>query len=171
MVTIRTNITEVAGRLASKMAAIANTDQLLRTIATNMHAAVKDRIHSQGRAADGNQIGTYSNPYLRLRTEGYKSDIVTRGKNKGLPRTIKKFNRTGDSKVILSLTRQMENDFSVVATDNGYGLGYINDENFKKVDYNEKRYGKKIFALTQEEGVQVNETAIEFVNQTLNGTA
>ena len=35
----------------------------------------------------------------------------------------------------MSLTRNMENDFQVIATDTGYGLGFNNPDNVKKADW------------------------------------
>lgn len=185
MISISTNIDQVIGSLKQKVEAVTQTNELLRTVATNLRPVVKNRIHVDGLAADGNQIGTYSNSYLSLRTGQFKTNktfskgknkgetkptgVFTKGKNKGKPRP--NYNRTSDTKVILSLTRQMENDFVVVATDNGYGLGYNNEENFKKVGYNETRYNKKIFSLTADEEKVVETTAQEFVNNKINGTA
>jgi len=62
------------------------------------------------------------------------------------------YNRTADTKVILSLTRQMENDLSVVETSGGYGIGYLNPDNLKKARWCEETYKKKILSkLTTEE--------------------
>ncbi len=185
MISITTNIDSVIGSLKEKVEAVAQTSELMRTIATNMRAVVKDRIHNDGKAADGNQIGTYSNSYLALRTGQYKTNktfskgknkgetkptgVFTKGKHKGAARP--NYNRTNDPKVVISLTRQMENDFVVVATDNGYGLGYNNEENFKKVAYVENTYRKKIFSLTEDEQKLVEATAQEFVDNKINGTA
>lgn len=100
-------------------------------VANGMLAPVKERIHSEGKAGDGSEIGQYKNTYLNYRL---------------------KQNRTSDTKIILSLTRQMENDFSVQAVgQNAYGLGYNNEENYNKAKYNDKRWNKEIFVLTKEE--------------------
>ena len=74
-----------------------------------------------------------------------------------------------DKKVVSSLTRQQENDFSVVATDTGgYGLGYNNIENFNKAGYVEDTYGKSIFSHTESERGQVYEIAQAVVDGTIN---
>jgi hypothetical protein len=74
------------------------------------------------------------------------------------------YNRTSDNKVILSLTRQMENDLSIIPTGNGYGIGYLNPDNFKKATYCEAKYKKKILTkLTKEEKDLAIKSAQDFV--------
>lgn len=141
-------------------------DTTLRTVANTMLGVVKNRIHEEGKDANGSQIGNYTKPYMVVRTNSFKNNLktkgkekgqgrttsageFTKGKNKGQPRPI--YNRTNDTKVVISLTRQMENDFVVIPTQEGYGLGYNNPDNRLKVDYVEHTYGKKIFSLTTEE--------------------
>lgn len=169
MITIHSNTGSVIQSIIARVQKLRDTDQMLRSIANNMLPVVHDRIHQRGEAADGNQIGTYSSSYLKLRNQGYKSDTVTRGTKKGSARTIKNYNRSPDPKVIISLTRQMENDFSVIATEKGYGLGYKNPENAKKVDYVEETYNKKIFALTEQEHQLALASAIEYKDSALHG--
>jgi hypothetical protein len=184
MIHVTTNISSAIDSINAKIAALTNVDALLRTVAVNMLPEVKERIHTEGKAADGNGIGTYSKGYMAVRTGQFKSNgevtrgkdkgqtrnkgVYTKGKKKGEPRFP--FNRTGDTKVVISLTRQMENDFSVLPNDNGgYGLGYNNPENVKKVEYVEHTYGKKIFSLTDGEHEKTVATAQEYVDNINNG--
>ena len=121
---------ELQGRVLSA----AQADSLLREIATSMLAVTQDRIHKEGRKADGSGIGSYSNSYLKLRE---RNNLGT------------------DSKVILFFTGQMQNDYKVVPlSDTEYGLGYDNQLNADKADWAEERFGK-IFALTDDELGQV----------------
>jgi len=181
MITVRTNTAEIIGKLLGKVQSLNNTDKLLRTIATNARAEMKHRIHVDGLAKDGNPIGEYSPEYMKVRTgrfnnstkisrgtkEGQNKDagIYTRGEKKGTQRT--RFNRTNDTRVVISLTRQMENDLVVVSTSKGYGLGYNNKENALKVGYVENTYNKKIFGFTQSEKESLRTTARAFVKQQL----
>lgn len=71
------------------------------------------------------------------------------------------YNRTTDTKVILSLTRQMENDLSVIPTGNGYGIGYLNPENLKKAMFCEANYDKKILSKLTKEEVQLAKSTAE----------
>ena len=117
---------ELQGRVLSA----AQADSLLREIATSMLGVTQKRIHEQGRKADGSQIGSYSDNYLKLRERN----------NLGTDRTV-----------ILFFTGQMQNDYKVVPlSDTEYGLGYDNKLNADKADWAEERFGK-IFALTDEE--------------------
>lgn len=140
-------------------------DIIMRTVATTLLATVHDRIHEKGLNSAGEPIGNYSKGYMKVRTGNFvNSSRVTRGKNKGKVKDAGNFtrgehkgearpryNRTGDTKVVASLTRQMENDFKVIATDQGYGLGYSNPDNLKKAGYVEATYDEKIFDLTEGE--------------------
>lgn len=175
------NISDVFNGLAQQVSNL--SEPLLREVAVSMLPVVRDRIHTQGIASDGSQIGTYSDSYMSVRTGVYKSNsAITKGKDKGKTRNVgvftkgenkgesrPNFNRTADSKVILSLTRQMESDFSVQATEKGYGLGFNNSLNFDKSQWVEATYKKPIYPLTSSEKEQVIEIASTFTNNRLNG--
>ncbi len=119
MLTYSSNIADIAGTLLKQIKGLEtggpNNDKVLRAIADSALSLVRPRIHQQGKRADGQPIGTYSNSYLNYR--------------------VKKKNRENDGKVVLSLTRNMENDFQVIPTDTGYGLGFNNPDNAKKADW------------------------------------
>lgn len=184
MISIRTNIGQITAKIISRLNSIKDSDQLLRTVANDMVGEVHTRVHTQGLATDERPIGTYSDEYMKVRTGNFgnsskfskgkkkgavkDSGLFTRGEKKGQARP--QYNRTSDRKVVISLTRQMENDFSVIATDKGYGLGYKNIENAKKVGYVETTYNKKIFGLTSSEKEKVKSIAREFVKQRISGT-
>lgn len=149
MVSIRVD-TKGIELLAKALTGIAyEKDRVLRSVATTMRAELSHRIHTEGKAADGSLISPqgYSPAYLEERVE--------------------KFNRTNDSKVVLSLTRQMENDFKVIETENGYGLGFSNPFNYEKSQWNEQRF-KKIYDLTPDEIVLTQQTAEAEVIRILN---
>ena len=119
MLTYSSNIQEVFGGIISKLSGFQaggpENDKVMRGIATAALGLLKNRIHTQGKRADGQLIGQYSNAYLKYR--------------------VKKKNRENDSKVVLSLNRNLENDTQVVATETGYGIGFNNPENVKKADW------------------------------------
>lgn len=127
MITLSSNLNEVLTRLIGTAKSLTDTDGaardlVLRKAAVDLAANMKERIHTEGRKTDESQIGKYSNSYLKIR------EAKNRGQSK---------------KVILSLTRQMENDFSIVAGSGatGYALGFKNEDNAKKAGYAEERYG------------------------------
>jgi hypothetical protein len=197
-INITSNLGRITGNLRAKLIELQqNPDPMLRTVALAVLPEMKRRVHVDGKDSSGQLIGTYSPGYMKVRTGDFKnSKRYTRGKNAGklkdagtyTDRTIRldkqtgvfsreekvgmarpKYNRTNDPKVILSLTRQMENDMSVVESGTGYGIGYTNPDNFKKAGYCETTYKKKILTqLTSEErelGRTVGEAYVsEFLN-------
>jgi hypothetical protein len=191
------NVSRIIGQMKAKLISLqANPDPMLRTVALAVLPEVKKRVHIDGKDSSGKQIGIYSPGYMVLRTGAYKNaGRISKGKNKGklkdagtfTDRTIQldkntgvftgedkvgkarpRYNRTSDTKVILSLTRQMENDLSVLPTGNGYGLGYNNPDNFKKSQWNEQTYKKDIWKLTAEEKELAKKVAVEYVQDFLN---
>jgi hypothetical protein len=125
MIKLTVNVGKITNKLlpAFKQAVSPNgffKDKLVRSVAISIGGDIKVRVHQDGIKSDGTPIGTYENPYLKLRQE--------------------KYNRTDGTKMIFSLTRQMENDFAIVSTDpiktaSGYGLGFKNQLNADKADW------------------------------------
>lgn len=139
MVTVTTNIQAVVNELKGKLLSIADKNNVIRTVAATLAPEVRKRIHVNGLAANGGPIGQYSLKYWKYRRP--------------------KFNRTEPrSKVVASLTRTMENQFTSGAnnpnptkTALGYGLGFINTKYRDIAGYLEETYKKKIWALTEKE--------------------
>jgi hypothetical protein len=113
MVSVSSNIGAVTVFISTQLKEAMNSndglikDKMIRAVASSMGGIVKTRVHNEGKNSQGADIGTYSNKYLKTR---------------------QKYNRTGN-KVVFSLTRQMESDFGIVASDpiktaTGYGLGF-----------------------------------------------
>jgi hypothetical protein len=107
--------------------------------------------------------GVYSDRTIRLNKQ---TGVFTGEEKVGKNRKV--YNRTTDTKVVASLTRQMENDLNVVESGNGYGIGYLNPDNRKKADYVEATYKKKILTkLTTVEKELAIKTAVEFTPEYL----
>jgi hypothetical protein len=141
--TIKTNLPEVTTKLQEVLAKLGNKEYLPRLLAFGVIDKVTNRIHIEGEASDGGQIGTYNSRYLKLREE--------------------KYNRKSDTKIIVSLTRQLENDWAVLATDKGYGIGFNNAFNKQKAKWVEERKDRTIFSLTTTEQEYIQKTAQELV--------
>lgn len=186
MINYNSNISVVIKAKLEQIQALKNNpDPILRTVALAVLPELKHRVHVEGKDSSGGQIGTYSPGYMVLRTGSFKNaGKISKGANKGKLKnagtftkgkseekagtTRPQYHRDSDSKVILSLTRQMENDLSVVATGNGYGIGYLNPDNLKKARWCEETYRKKILSkLTKEEIVLAKKTAVEFTPEYL----
>lgn len=146
--TVRTNIKIVSKRIVEKLTILKDREYLLRPVAFDMIDLMTKRIHVDGKDASEKQIGTYNNEYLRLRQS--------------------KYNRTADKKIIVSLTRQLENNWSVIATDKGYGVGFLNPFNLQKARWVEENKGVKIFSLSESEQQYAIERINELVRDALN---
>ena len=149
MTVYSSNISVVLNSVAEMVATIRDTDAMLRTVATTTIPLIRVRVHVDGNDSDNQPIGNYSDPYLKVR-QGVK------------------YNRTADPKVILSLTRQMENDLSVIDLDSGYGIGYKNEFNYQKSQWLEEKYKKNIFQLSKNEIDLLDEVALNHVKNAIN---
>lgn len=147
MATIKTNIGDVTGNINDKLAKLADPEYIPRTLSFDLIDLMTKRIHIDGKDASDSAIGSYNRDYLSLRQ--------------------RKYNRSSDSKIIVSLTRQLENDWNVIATDKGYGIGFLNPFNFQKARWVEANKNKKIFSLSPSEQQYVNDTVTQLVQDAL----
>ena len=185
MIAIKTNIGKVVEVSITALRKLSDNDKMVRTCATSVLDLMKKRIHTDGKDADGNPIGTYSKGYIVIRTGSFQNAArVSKGKNIGKLKNAgsfskgnnvgasrPKYNRTSDPKVILSLTREMENDEKVLPLKSGsYGIGFSNKQNFDKSQWCEKTYKKegKIFSLSSNEVEAVNLIVQNFVTNALS---
>ena len=159
-------------------------DLMTREIATTTAANMRERIHELGQDSANGNIGFYTDEYMNVRTGVYANSgvykrgpkkgepkntgVYTKGKNKGKPRI--RYNRSNDRKVIISLTRAFENDFTLGVRNRtptkirgGYGIGWKNNTNALIAEGHERRYRKKIWNLTQQEKADAFKVAQEFV--------
>ena len=143
MVNIKTNIAEVSKELRDKLLTLADKENLPRILAFDTIDLMTRRIHEEGKSANETQIGTYNKSYLKLRE--------------------RKYNRSSDPKIIVSLTRQLENDWSVIATGRGYGVGFNNSFNAQKARWVEENKGVEIFSLSPSEQNKLSEIVQENV--------
>ena len=171
---------------------------LLRPVAIEVLPMMTERIHKEGRASDGSQIGTYSKGYLAVRSGQFKnSETFKKGAKAGQRKNAgfktkqgvstpfgksrfafqnieadkvkrENYNRGTDPKVIVSLTRQLENNWSVLETTNGYGIGFTNPFNADKLRWVEEIKDKVISNLTTEEIDYAFDRINELVEQSLN---
>ncbi len=131
-ITLKTNLPEVALRLTQKLEKLQDKEYLLRPVCIDLVDLMTRRIHMDGSAADGSPIGEYNRSYWLFRQ---------RPPN----------NRNADRKIVVSLTRQLENDWAVIATKDGYGIGFKNKFNLQKARWVEAAKQKDIFSLTESE--------------------
>lgn len=144
---ININFQKFSDEFKKKLAIISDREYLLRPVAIELITEITNRIHQKGLASNGTPIGTYSTDYMKVR---------------------EKNNRSTDRKVIISLTRQLENDWSVLATQRGYGIGFKNSINAKKIGWVEDQKGKVITDLSKEEFDYALDRINELVNAAIN---
>lgn len=141
MITIKSNIKVVTGRIKQQIEQLKNKEYLLRPVAIEVIPLMTERIHQKGQASDGGQIGTYNNSYLKLRQKKYKRDSSTM--------------------VIVSLTRKLEQDWAVIATPKGYGIGFLNPLSLQKLRWVEEIKNKTIANLSKAE----QQYAVDRINE------
>lgn len=133
--------------LLSKLEMIKDAPKEISLVgATAILPSVHERIHIDGLKADGTAIGEYTIPYLRIR---------------------KKNNRGTDLKKILSLTRQMENDFTVVESGEKAGLGFNNEDNFNKASWQEAA-NKGTYDVSDPEGEILEQVVNQYLDDILS---
>ncbi len=130
MLTFESNMSETLNEISQQLIGI-DVDEMTREQCFTLLSDIRKRVHQDGLNSNNSPIGQYDSSYLARRME--------------------KFNRTGDSDVILSLTRQMESDYIVFPIEGGNAIGFNNAHNLDKALWAEKRYSVEIFTPTQEE--------------------
>jgi hypothetical protein len=194
MIEIKDNIKNVLGSLTARLKLFdrgsVGYDGLARTVASTALAQLKSRIHEQGKAADGSDIGTYSTKpiYVSVKNNPGRSFglptgktgryVFKTGKKAGERHASKYFpggynqykteiGRNTLGKVNLSLSGQMNNQFTVQPSSNGYGIGWGDTEFTDRAKGFELKYKKKIWALSKEELQLVKDTAKKYVTDAL----
>lgn len=141
-----------------RIGGLLDVNKFIKTGAFDALSQMTERIHEKGEAADGSGIGTYTNNYLKLRQK-------------------KPYNRTEDSKIIVSLTRRLENDWGVIETDKGnWAIAFLNRQKGTKTDitsgekmqYVEESSGKTIAALSKAETEQLVKTILKGIDESLS---
>ena len=185
-ITVTTDINQVLNQVAGNFELLLNKEYLLRPLAIETIPNMKERIHKDGAGSDGAQIGTYSSGYMAIRTGNYanakktkegkvkNAGVFTKGAKAFSDVASKKqnprpnYNRSSDTKVIVSLTRQLENDWAVLGTEKGYGIGFNNPFNKDKAGWVEENKKRIIFNLSEYEKQYITERLQELVNGAIN---
>lgn len=162
-------------------------DANMRLASESVRGLMLTRIHEDGKAADGSQIGTYSTkpmyanpettPGATFTPEGKTGRRVfeSTGANhktkyfdtgyKGLRNAIGK---QSDS-VNLNMSGIMQNTFMTMPTQDGYGLGWESDEMLNRARALEVKYGRPIWALTAEESAALTDVLKEKIQNGISG--
>lgn len=168
-------------------------DRLLRTVTSGILPVMKTRIHELGLASDGSPIGRYSKkpiyvsvtanpgnakafgtPTGKPNAMGIAEAVFQHGAKKGQPHKSKYFpggydefktsiGRNELGSVNLSLSGQLNNQLKIIPTENGEGYGWDNKKQLDIALGMEKKYGKKIWGLSEEEEKLVGDIVKEFI--------
>lgn len=140
------NMASVINTISTQLSAL-DVDKMTRIQASTLLATMRVRVHQDGIASDGNPIGTYTPAYVKY--------------------VRQKHGRGADNKVILSLTRSMENSMELYPIPNGTGIGFSTAENFQKARWCEENYGKAIYAPTASETAMVLAIGEDYIKKAL----
>lgn len=141
---ITDNIPFVIGTMLAKFRELDNPETVSRAAALAVLPELRERIHVRGENSKGSKIGTYSSSYMKVR---------------------ERFNRTADKDVVASLTRELENGYTLKATDNGYTIGNTSTSNDEKIKHLTEKYGD-IWQLTERE-YEITRIAAEATSQAI----
>lgn len=114
-------------------------------------AEQKKRIFQSGKDSSNGKIGTYSTNPISI---SKKNQARNTGKTyfPGGYRQYKSLSGKGGNTVNLRNTDQMMMDLGTTVVKKGqYGIGFNNQFNANKAEWNEKKYKKNIFATTTSE--------------------
>jgi hypothetical protein len=139
-------------------------DEIITTAGFELLADVTERIFVNGLAADGSKIGQYSKKEIWIPVPAFgvsNSNLSKTGKRGKKTKSTKYFKdgysqfrgETGrqNSFVDLNLSSQLFLSVKFGVSGSGYAIGIVGEEEAKKARGNEKRFGKDIFSLTDEE--------------------
>ena len=125
------NMDMVLASMMRKVSELSSPESVSRAAATAVMPEIRERIHVDGKNEKGAEIGEYSLSYLKLRQ--------------------RKYNRTSDSKVVASLTRQLENSYILgVVGKESYGISVATPLSFDKIKWLTEKYGE-VWMLTENE--------------------
>lgn len=140
------NIKVVIADILSNVKELNNPETISRAAAAAVMPELRERIHERGERPDGQQIGVYSNSYLKVRQREKKGS---------------------DTNVIISFTRALQNGYTLTATDDGYTIGNISPDGDMKIGYMIELYGD-IWKLSEAEEKMALIAAQDMANKLLN---
>ena len=146
----KSNAKNILGPLINQLQGIKNNvlDKVTREIAADLVASNISRIHNEGKAVDGSEIGSYAESTKKQRS---KKGRQTQYKD-------------------LSFTGKLSKEFSFAAVgSNTIGVGFISDYGADLSEIHEQREGKKIWGATQKDERVAEQVAKNRINKYLNG--
>jgi hypothetical protein len=171
VIRVNINIDEVIKPIVEKLTEIERGEfgnNLLREVAVTQLAEMKVRIFEEGKDERNGVIGSYSTKPIYVNPNNSPKKFTTVGKtgkskfSDGTPHKTRFFaqgyngfkSEIGRNKigtVNLSLSRDFQNKMTIIGTSNGWGIGWLEDEKYKRALHFQQKYRKQIFSQTKEE--------------------
>jgi len=136
--------------ITNKIIKAVTDDQNIRVALSTVLAIHKPRIFQQGLDRNGQKIGTYSKKPISI---SKKNQARNTGKTffKGGYDEYKRAIGKNPGFVNFVNTGQESADYGLIGSDGNYGFGSNNDLNYQKSQWQEAKYGKEIFDLSEKE--------------------
>jgi hypothetical protein len=171
------NIKQVTDSINLKLKGIANTGEVQRLVATYLRASNLRRIHNEGTAVSGIEIGHYGtkpiyvnpkNSPIKFSGEGKKG---RKGKTRYFKTGYKGFREYVGreiSVVNLQMSGKLKNDWVIETDGKNYFIGFKSKYGSNVSKGNEEHFGKKIWGVTTHDHAQIKTIVSEFLTKRLN---
>lgn len=166
---IQTTVIDLKKRLKGFMA----DNALVKTVATTLAASNVRRIHNEGKAVNGSNIGNYDTKSIYVNPDKSPKKFTPQGKGgdkvfkSGKAHKTKYFDKgykgfraqigRRTNKVDLNLTAKLEFSFQPEARGNDWVVGFTSKEQAKIARGNEKRFGKIIWGVSSDDDKVIQE--------------
>jgi hypothetical protein len=151
MPSYKSNAKSVIGGLVKKLDGLKSNvlDKVVREISVDLVASNMSRIHNDGKAVNGSDIGDYA---------------------EGKYKEKRKDKQKRTDKVNLDFTGKLSKEFSLEAVGPGeIGVGFLTDYGSNLQEVLEEKYNKKIWGVTQQDEIVAKKIAENRINKYLNG--
>jgi hypothetical protein len=139
--------------LIDELNELRNSDKVILSVLSTIRSEQITRIFDDGLDANDKPIGVYSTKPIYIAKKNQARNTRSSYFEGGYKEYKQAIGFDGN-KVNLVNTGQMRDDYSIITIDqNTYGLGFNNDFNSDKADWNETHFKKDIFAQSPNEDI------------------
>lgn len=187
MIKVNIDIKEVLKPIVEKLTELQSGElgnNLLREVATTQLAEMKVRIFEQGKDDNESSIGQYSTKPIYVNPNNSPKKFTPKGKTgktkfangelhktryfaQGYKDFKSEIGRNTLGTVNLSLSRDFQNKMTIIATSKGWGIGWLEDEKYKRALHFQQKYKKIIFGQTEKEKLITKEVIDSFLNENI----
>jgi hypothetical protein len=135
--------------LIKRVRTAVTSDQVMRASLSTVMAIHKPRIFQSGQDSAKSKIGKYSTKPISISKNQQARNTGKTYFKGGYAEYKSAIGKGGD--VNFRNTDQMQMDYGIVQNGNQFGFGFQNDENYKKSQWLQEKYGKDVFDLSDQE--------------------